>query len=254
MPTFDQLKDPHFICPYQHGCPYLEGLSTSWVWTRYQETHLLECKYEHQLEQLQQQLDQANHSIDQLQRDKQQLQAQFHALHRKQFKGRQATAAAAIEDPASPRKKRGAPKGHPPWQRKKPTRIDQVIRVCAPKICPHCQRPDLPPASHIHEHVQEDIVLEPRTIVTSYQHQQSYCAHCGCEVWQLGPGELPGAYIGPVAKATATYLRYELNVSYRKISRFFEDFFGLQFVPASAYGFDCQATRRGRPLYEDLRQ
>jgi hypothetical protein len=73
-------------------------------------------------------------------------------------------------------------------------------------------------------------------------------------VWQPGPGELPGAYIGPAAKATATYLRYQLNVPTRKISQFFEDFFGLRFVPASAYGFERQAVRRGRPLYEDLRQ
>jgi len=52
----------------------------------------------------------------------------------------------------------------------------------------------------------------------------------------------------------AKYLRYELNVPERKISRFFADFFGLQFVPASAYGFERQAARRGTPLYEDLRQ
>ncbi len=65
---------------------------------------------------------------------------------------------------------------------------------------------------------------------------------------------MPGAYIGPVAKATAAYLRYELNVPDRKISRFFHDFFGLKFVPASAYGFERQAVRRGGPLDDDLRQ
>jgi hypothetical protein len=58
--------------------------------------------------------------------------------------------------------------------------------------------------------------------------------------------------IGPAAKATAIYLRYQLNVPTRKISQFFEDFFGLKFVPASAYGFERQAVRRGQPLYADL--
>jgi len=43
-----------------------------------------------------------------------------------------------------------------------------------------------------------------------------------------------------------------LNVPYRKISRFFADFFGLKFVPASAYGFERQAVRRAGPLYADL--
>jgi transposase len=63
-----------------------------------------------------------------------------------------------------------------------------------------------------------------------------------------------GAYIGPAAKATAAYLRYQLNVPDRKISQFFNDFFGLKFVPASAYGFERQTVRRALPLYEDLRQ
>ncbi len=65
-------------------------------------------------------------------------------------------------------------------------------------------------------------------------HQQAHCPHCRRDVITSGPGELPGSYIGPAAKATAIYLRYELNVSTRKISRFCEDFFGLKFVPASA--------------------
>src|SRR3974390_1595982 len=65
---------------------------------------------------------------------------------------------------------------------------------------------------------------------------------------------MPVAYISPAAKATATYLRSQLNVPNRKISRFFRDFFGLSFVPASAYGFERQAVRRGLPLYEDLLQ
>ena len=33
MPRFTDLEE-EFVCPYQQGCPYLEGLSTSWVWRR----------------------------------------------------------------------------------------------------------------------------------------------------------------------------------------------------------------------------
>ena len=117
-----------------------------------------------------------------------------------------------------------------------------------------CHNPKLQPLEQLHEHVQEDIVLEPRTVVTCFRHQQAYCGLCDKNVWLPGPGEMPGAYIGPAAKATAAYLRYQLNVPDRKISQFFSDFFGLNFVPASAYGFERQAVRRGLPLYEDLRQ
>jgi hypothetical protein len=225
------------------------------VLRRYQAAAGLEERYEQQIKDGQEQLDQAHRRIQELEQAVQQLQAQNQALHRRQFKGR---ATPTAPDPASPAaggpKKRGAPVGHPPWQRPSPKTIDQVVTVPAPNICPHCQSPDLQPVQPLHEHVQEDIVLEPRTVATCFVHQQARCGRCHRLVLQPGPGELPGCYIGPAAKATAVYLRYELNVPQRKISRFFADFFGLKFVPASAYGFERQAARRGAPLYEDLRQ
>jgi transposase len=253
MPEFKDLPDD-FRCPYRDGCPYLEGLSTGWVFHCYQEVAGTECHYEHQLEQLYQELRDQRRHIQQVEQENQQLRAQLQALHRRQFKGRRAATAQPATCPAAQRKKRGAPVGHPPWQRAKPERIDQVVAVPAPQSCPQCNHPKLQPVAEIAEHVQEDIRLEPRTVVTCFRHQQAYCPGCDKNVSRPGPGEMPGAYIGPAAKATATYLRYQLNVPNRKISQFFSDFFGLKFVPASAYGFERQAVRRGLPLYEDLRQ
>jgi uncharacterized protein YbaR (Trm112 family) len=252
MPRFTDL-DEEFVCPYRQGCPYLEGLSTHWVWQRYQTVEGTECQYEYQLKELSEALAQERRERDRLALENQQLQAQLQALHRRQFKGRKA-AAPPPDEPAVRRPKRGAPAGHPPWQRAKPARIDQVVVVPAPGACPDCQHPKLQPLEVMREHVQEDIVLEPRTLVTCFRHQQAYCPQCGKNVWQPGPGEMPGAHIGPAAKATAAYLRYQLNVPTRKISQFFDDFFGLRFVPASACGFERQAARRGWPLDEDLRQ
>ena len=253
MPEFKDLPDD-FCCPYRDGCPYLEGLSTGWVWHQYQHSGSVECDYEHQLKELYQELDQARRSSKEVQLENQQLRAQLHALHRRQFKGRRARAAEPATCPSTQRKKRGAPVGHPPWQRAQPKRIDQVLEVPAPRSCPHCHHPELQPVEPVHEHVQEDIVLEPRAVATCFRHQLAYCPQCDKNVWLPGAGEMPGAYIGPAAKATAAYLRYQLNVPDRKISQFFSDFFGLRFVPASAFGFERQAVRRGLPLYEDLRQ
>jgi len=251
MPEFKDLPDD-FRCPYRDGCPYLEGLSTGWVLRRYQEVGGTECHYEYQLEELHRQLDEERRQRQRVQLENQQLQAQLQALHRRQFKGRKAPATPAPEDPPVQPKKRGAPPGHPPWQRAQPKHIDQVVQVPAPKRCPHCGGADLQPLAKVQEHVQEDIVLEPRTLATCYVHRQAYCPGCDRNVLGPGPGELLGSYIGPAAKATEAYLRHELNVPYRKISRFFDDFFGLKFVPASAYGFERQAVRRARPLYADL--
>lgn len=252
MPEFKDLPDD-FRCPYQDGCPYLEGLSTSWVWRERQDNCFLTSDYERQLEDLNHLLDEGRRQRQALESENQQLRAQLHALHRRQFKGR--TAVASVPPcPSIQRKKRGAPVGHPPWQRAKPKRIDQTISVAAPRACPECHCSRLKPLSQTHEHLQEDIVLEPRTVVVCYRHGLAYCPQCDRNVWLAGPGEMPGAYIGPATKATAAYLRYQLNVPDRKISQFFSDFFGLRFVPASAYGFERQAVRRGLPLYEDLRQ
>jgi transposase len=252
MPRFSEL-DEKFVCPYRHGCPYLEGLPTQVVWRRYQAVAGTECHYEHMIEQLNQELDQERRRHRELQQENAQLQAQLQALHRRQFKGRKTSGPDSVTDTAPPeKKKRGAPLGHPPWVRPQPERIDRVVEVVAPSSCPHCQQADLQPVAETHQHLQEDIVLEPRVVTTCFIHHQAYCPRCDRQVLQPGPGELLGSYIGPAAKATALYLRYQLHVSDRKISQFFQDFFDLKFVPASAYGFERQAARRGQPLYADL--
>lgn len=254
MPRFSEL-DEYLVCRFRHGCPYLEGLSTGWVWDRYNEASGQASHYEYLLEQKDKELRQMHRELAEVQKERDQLKAQLQALHRKQFKARKKPAPAPDATGTGPTpKKRGAPAGHPPWQRPAPKGIDRIVPVPAPETCPACKHSGLRPAEEIQTHIQEDIVLIPRTVTTCFSHQQAWCPQCQKLVWQAGAGELPGAYIGPVAKATATYLRYALNVPYRKVSRFFEDFFGLRFVPASAFGFDTQAARKGAPLYEDLRQ
>jgi hypothetical protein len=62
------------------------------------------------------------------------------------------------------------------------------------------------------------------------------------------------APIGPVAKSVAIYLRYRIGISYRKTTELFRELFGLEFVSASALGFDRKAAARGEPLYQDLRE
>ena len=251
MPEFADLP-PDFCCPYRDGCPYLEGLAARWVFGQYQGDFGDPCQYEYQLEQLRQELDQERRQHRETQRTNQQLRAQLQALHRRQFKGRSKRAASGPECASPEPRKRGAPVGHPGWVRPKPRQIDLRFEVPAPRRCPECQSTGLEPVAEVREHVQEDIVLEPRVVTTCFVHRQAHCPKCQHDVILTGPGELPGSYIGPAAKATAIYLRYDLNVSDRKISRFFADFFGLKFVPASAYGFERQAVRRGQPIYQDL--
>jgi len=151
-------------------------------------------------------------------------------------------------------KKRGAPVGHPAWTRPVPSRIDRIIQVSAPAVCPHCGSHDVTPEGTVHEHLQEDIVVKPTTVVTKYVHEEAFCPRCNRSVVQAGPDEIPNAPIGPNAKSTAGYLRYRIGISYRKVQRIFEDLFGLSCVPASLVGFDQRAANRGAALYEDVRE
>lgn len=124
----------------------------------------------------------------------------------------------------------------------------------APTTCPHCQSDHLKPAGTIHEHIQEDIIINPRTVVTQYLHEEAFCPRCNRAVVQAGEDEIPNAPIGPVAKSTAGYLRYVVGISYRKIGAIFRDLFGLRCVPASLVGFDRKAAKKGEAIYEDLRE
>jgi transposase len=253
---------PHdFNCLYRHSCPYLDGLSTTWVLEEYQRAGDVYQEHLRIIDAFDGDLKARDDRIRILERDNAQLKARLQALHRRQFKPNRkkdgGTGGVDVEGPLSSsegkKKKRGAPVGHPGWVRPKPDHIDRTVQVPAPTICPHCQSEELTPMEESAEHFQEDILIRPRTLVTRYLHGQALCMRCHRPVVQAGEGELLNAPIGPVAKSMALYLRYRIGIPYRKTAELFRELFGLKFVPASAVGFDRRATARGAPLYEDLR-
>ncbi len=235
-----------FECPYRHACPHLDSLSTNWTMEVYQESAELRSQYDAMEARYQQRIAELEKTL--LERDAK--IAQLRLQHQKQFKTN-------LERPPSPprgrsEKKRGAPRGHPPWRRRKPNHLDESIDVPAPQACPRCDCTTLSPSPKVYEHLQEDIVLVPRTRVTRFIHDQSYCPRCRRLVYQPAEGELPGCHIGPVTRAVATHLRYELQIPYRKVQHILGNLFGMQLVPASAMAFDRKTAALGRPLYEEL--
>ncbi len=253
---------PHdFECLYRHSCPYLDGLSTTWVLEEYRRAHDVYQEHLRIIDLFDGHLKARDERIRILERENTELKAKLQALHRRQFKSnkKKHTETGGKEDKEASssneekRKKRGAPVGHPGWIRPKPDHIDRSVHVPAPTICPHCQSEDLTPMEETTEHIQEDIVIRPRTLVTRYLHGQAFCTRCHRPVVQADEGELLNASIGPVAKSVAIYLRYRIGIPYRKTTELFREVFGLKFVPASALLFDRKAATRGAPLYEDLR-
>ena len=250
-----------FECPYRKSCPHMDGISAMWALTTFQGAGVERNEHWRIREMMAAEIDDALARIGRLEEENAQLKAKNKALHQRQFKAGKpgpsadrADRSASGSDTDTPPKKRGAPKGHPPWRRRKLDHVDKVTPVAAPEICPHCGCEHLDPSDEIKEHLQEDIVLQPRTLVTNFKHQQAHCPRCDRLVVQAAEGELLNCDIGPTTKAAAIFLRYGMRLSYRKVREFFDVFFGMPMVHASAMNFDRTAAQKGEPLYEDLKE
>ena len=178
------------------------------------------------------------------------LEAQLEEYRKKLFK--KSVVKPEEEQPCAPRKKRGAPVGHPGTTRRRPEQVDEHVEVTLEK-CPECGGTNLSRCKRHEDHYQEDIVLVRRK-VTRYRHHLYYCSDCQKTVQGVGTDEMPGSYIGPLAKSVAGFLHYRMALPYRKIRQLFHELFGLDFDPSSAPGFDRQIRVRGAPLYEQLKE
>jgi transposase len=250
-----------FVCHYEHNCPYLDGLSTKWVLSEYRRADEVYQEHLQIIDHFSAALEASEKRVRLLEKENAELQAKYQALHRKQFKANRkksddpgAKGSTRKETCDAQKKKRGAPVGHPGWSRPEPKRIDRIVSVPAPAACAHCGSKDLTLEQTLREHIQEDIVIKPQPVVTKYVHQEVICNCCKRRVIGTGADEIPNAPIGPLAKSTASYLRYEIGISYRKVQRILDDLFGLSCVAASLVGFDRRAANRGETLYEDIRE
>jgi hypothetical protein len=234
-------------------------MSTEWMWRRHQEDVWENHDLQRKAEDLAGACCEHERSIWQLKKENAELKAALHALHQKQFKGKGGPKSAdagpgETQEKGEEKNKRGAPQGHAPWTRRKPQHVDRRVKVAAPKKCPHCQCRHLRPCPERSEHLQEDIVLCPRTHVTCFDHEQAWCPVCDRAVIQAAPGELIGSSIGPVAKSAAVYLHQAIGMSIRNVQKIITQLFGLSMVPASVLGFEKAACARAESLYEDLHQ
>ena len=228
----------------------MEGLSASWAVSVYRQ----QCRLEEEWHRTEQENERLLGELADVTQERDRVKAQFLALHRRQFKaGKTRPPDTPLTSDAGP-KKRGPPIGHPPWTRPAPDHIDRVVAVAAPVTCPHCACAALQPSHETLDHLQEDIVLQPRTQVTKFQHAMACCPVCRRPVYATAPDELRNSCIGPVTKAVAVWLHHGLKVPFRPVRELFATLFGMTFVPASALNFSLRAAHNGRPLYEDLKQ
>jgi transposase len=203
-----------------------------------------------ELETLKQEFERLKQENERLRDENKLLKLQLDEFKQKFFKKN--TPKPEEDQPSHPPKKRGAPLGHQGKTRPVPDHFDQQVDVelCQ---CPECGGKDLSACNRHEDHYQEDIVL-PQVKVTRFRHHYYWCRGCHQIVCGVGNGELPGSYIGPVAKSLASFLHYQMKLPYRKIRLLFRDVFHMTFTPSAAPGFDRQIRCRGDPLYQNMLQ
>jgi len=204
------------------------------------------------IKRLEKDKDRLKKKVTDLEEENRRLKEQVAEYRALLFKSNRNTASEKDAQPGRIPKKRGAPKGHPGTTRKTPDRVDEHVDVFLEE-CPECGGHDLKECKRHEDHYQEDIVIS-QTKVTRFRHHFYYCAKCKTVVYGQGEGEMPGSYIGPVAKGIAGWLHYQMRIPYRQIRRLFHELFRLDFDPSSAPGFDRQIRCRGDPLYEQLKK
>lgn len=243
-----------FDCPYKNACPHL-GMSTTWASHLVRDIQQDAFRDGHSWIEAEKEIRALSEQNEALSARVAELEGRLKQQHRLRFKPNQKSKepAKGPEDSAPTPRQRGAPIGHPPWRRRKPDHIDRRVTVPAPVVCPHCETEGLAALEQTHTQLQEDIVLQPRTVVTEYVHQLAYCPCCRREVFECAEGELRNCEIGPTTKAAAVYLRHEVKLSYRDVQKVFAGLFGMPFVPASAMAFTHRSAEQSQPLYQDLR-
>jgi transposase len=243
-----------YECPYRLKCPHME-MSALHASAMIYALDRDDCYIRRDFDEAMEEIDALNKENDELTARIKELEARLLQQHRMKFKRNSKPASpVAGSAPGDKPRKRGAPVGHPPWRRPAPGRVDRTVKVPPPCVCPHCAAGGLEPSEREHVQLQEDIVLQPRTVVTEYIHQTAWCPGCRREVFATAEGELRNCEIGPVTQAAAVYLRHEVKLSYRDVRKVFGGLFGMPFVPSSAMAFSHRTAGRAAHLYEDLRE
>lgn len=242
-------------CPYEGKCPYLGYVSPEKIlaennrlerWLKDKDEFIILATEE---------IKKRDEKIKELESQIQNFKEALEKAHYDPFKkGKDKKAKENTEEKEKP-KQRGAPRGHPGATRPKPEHIDKYKDVYA-ESCERCSSKNIKHSTeNCDEHIVEDIETVVVTKTTCYRHHKYYCYDCKY-TGSSGPAEdeIPGSFIGHVAKSVAGYLRYQIGMTYGQVGRVMADLFGLQVTRSALVGFDEAIYQKGKPFYEMLKK
>lgn len=238
-----------FQCKFKNNCPHLNYTSIEQILA--QRNYL--SKRVDEMEALfnlgQNEVDKLKSQITQLEEENNHFKEEIVHLQQQPFKKLYHKKQNPTDE--TPHKKRGAPSGHPGHFRKTPQTIDEFVLVPLDK-CPICSNINLSQINHRDNHIQQDIIIK-KVITRCFIHLHYWCNICKKIVSGYAENELPKAPIGHVSKSIASFLRYEIKISYDDIARIFNNLFGLKITPAAIVGFDNKIHKSGLSLYNGLK-
>jgi len=119
----------------------------------------------------------------------------------------------------------GAPKGHKPYVRYIPERIDKIKALNPPK-CPHCNTKLGKTQEIRHRHIT-DIKLIAKSVNTRYDIHRKYCPKCKKLVEKQMSNALPHARFGLNLMLLVMYLKLGLRLPCNKICDLFQTMYSL---------------------------
>ena len=136
-----------------------------------------------------------------------------------------------------------------------PDRVDRVVEVSLPEVCPHCGGHEVKPQRVAYQY-QEDFPQPQPTDIVRFDVHVGRCRGCGRRIQPrhreqtsdaLGAA---GAQLGPRAVALAAWLSKNLGLPASKIARLFGQF-GLSVTPGGVTQAVARAGRRAEPTYTE---
>lgn len=148
------------------------------------------------------------------------------------------------------KKKRGAQIGHIGHGRKTPERIDQEKEIHL-SHCPNCQN-KLEQSDAFYERIIEDIQLPIKTIITKYNIQRQWCAHCKKEARGEPKDALPGFRLGINAIIWILIQKYQLRLPLNLIVQSLREQYDLKITEGAIQNILHQMQTRFGTKYQEL--
>jgi transposase len=201
------------------------------------------------------QVDQLQHANQQLQARVRRLTGQVEALRR--AAKRQAapfSKNAPTPHPKRPGRKPGAGYG-PRARRPVPQRVDRVVAVGLPAVCPHCG--DQLEVERVACQYQEDLPPPQASVITRYELQIGRCHGCRRRIQPRHPEQTSdalgaaGVQVGPRAVALAAWASKGLGLPAAKVACLLGQL-GLKVTPGGVIQVLHRAARRATPTWNAL--